>query len=67
MIKGKRLTIQQCKVLKRNKIIDYENWVYIKTEVVDSNGNKCTSRFRDKEMYMIIRNKNTNEEKRCLC
>ena len=67
MRNGKKLTIQQCKVLKRNKIIDYDNWLYLKTEVVDNEGNKCASRFRDKETYIIIRNKNTNEEKRCLC
>jgi len=48
MIKGKRLTIQQCKI-------------------VDNEGYKATSRIRDKETYLIIRNKETNEEKHCLC
>jgi len=67
MIKGKRLTIQQCKILKRNKITDYNNWLYLKTEVVDNEGYKATSRIRDKETYLIIRNKETNEEKHCLC
>lgn len=67
MMKGKRLTIEQRKILKRNKIVDSENWVYLRQEVVDVDGNKSASHFRDKNIFIIVRNKNTNEERRCLC
>ena len=67
MIKGRKLTVSERKILKKNKINDPENYLYLKIDVVDSDGNKSTSHFRDKEKYLVVRNKETNKEIRCLC
>lgn len=67
MMKGRKLSVAERKILKKNKISDPENYLYLKIDVVDVDGNKSTSHFRDKEKYLVVRNKETNEEKRCLC
>ena len=61
---GKKLTRTQRNILSNNGIKDLENWLYIKQETVDADGNKSAALNRNKTVIMIVENINTGEQRR---
>ena len=62
-IKGKKLTRQQMKYMNKEGIDDCTDWLYIKTETHSSDGNKQSSKLKEKKIQMVVWNRNTNETK----
>ena len=62
-MKLKKLTARQRSILESNGMspIGMNNWFYVKTETVSSDGNKSSSKNSDKIRYMIIQNGITEE------
>jgi len=66
-IRGKKMTVAQMKIVnKYDKSIDVNEWLFLKEEHVDSNGNKNASKNSSVDKYLNIINKNTGEIKRIL-
>lgn len=61
-IRGKKMTVEQMKVLKSSDSdINVKDYLYHSEEVVDSDGYKCTSKNSPKQKYMKFIHRTTGE------
>lgn len=61
MVKGKKPTAEQRKVLVKNGYDPHE-WIYISQKVEGDSGYRRLGKYEDKTTYLIFRNRFTNEE-----